>query len=633
MGLENLSSVFNENIDLIAGEYQSKQSQHINDSKVSSLGGAHMQSPILDATLRNAPSFVLDTPGIGSLAQPFRTETFDSRIPKNEGIKFYNINTYQGTQHIPENPTTFPTNYQDLKTLGLDLGVSNGWQSLYNQNHTAKNIENPDVNNPFQPYIYGGNINRDKLDIGNHRSTSGFLSNFFSRDRGPEPYIVSEIPTGDTLGELPFSLDGRFRNQGSRFAPLLRAVTDAERINKYLYSDSGLFNMAQKNASAFMTQVQTINNPEGGLNSNALINMPLLYGGILPGVLHASPLQISANVSGRVLGEGLPNVPLPLGGIGDKIQKYPNQNWRKVLGLGDATQISGQGTDAPLMDELNGENFPQIPESGIGNALKQALFPKASKQPLTKDNPFGRVKMKSGGDKATRKDFFNYPNGGATSNINRDTRTSGCRLYFVDLRDSQVMTLRAYVEGITENISPSWATSTFVGRSEPVYVYERAERDVSFSLKLFAHTHAELEMIYKKMNKLSSFCYPEYAEDEFFSTTANVRMKPPLIKMRLGNLYGAANNEMTGFIKTLTYTIPDEGVWDIDFEIPRLITAAIGFQVIHGRPPQLNEPTFDDSGNKTGSESFKFFRGTKNLINSAPQFASGEHRTKYTTKL
>ena len=84
---------FNENIDLIAGEYQSKQSQHINDSKVSSLGGAHMQSPILDATLRNAPSFVLDTPGIGSLAQPFRTETFDSRIPKNEGIKFYNINT------------------------------------------------------------------------------------------------------------------------------------------------------------------------------------------------------------------------------------------------------------------------------------------------------------------------------------------------------------------------------------------------------------------------------------------------------------------------------------------------------------------------------------------------------------
>ena len=37
------------------------------------------------------------------------------------------------------------------------------------------------------------------------------------------------------------------------------------------------------------------------------------------------------------------------------------------------------------------------------------------------------------------------------------------------------------------------------------------------TLKLFAQTKDELSMIYKKMNKLTSLCYPEYFEDEVVS--------------------------------------------------------------------------------------------------------------------
>ena len=59
-------------------------------------------------------------------------------------------------------------------------------------------------------------------------------------------------------------------------------------------------------------------------------------------------------------------------------------------------------------------------------------------------------------------------------------------------------------------------------------------------------------------------------------------MKPPLTKFRLGELFGSKGNEMTGFIKSLSYTVPDTSPWEIQKgrRVPKYITADIGFQVI-----------------------------------------------------
>ena len=171
----------------------------------------------------------------------------------------------------------------------------------------------------------------------------------------------------------------------------------------------------------------------------------------------------------------------------------------------------------------------------------------------------------------------------------------GMPFYFKDLRDDSYVIFRAYLNGITENIAPSWEPTNYVGRSEPVYTYSRAERDISFNLKLFAHTKDELNMIYKKMNKLTSLCYPEYHPDLNIDSDGNkIRMKPPLTKFRLGELFGAPDgnnkkNEMTGFIKSLTYSIPDEGVWETENgkRVPKYITVSLGYQVIHATVPNL----------------------------------------------
>ena len=97
-------------------------------------------------------------------------------------------------------------------------------------------------------------------------------------------------------------------------------------------------------------------------------------------------------------------------------------------------------------------------------------------------------------------------------------------------------------------------------------------------------------------------CYPEYKKQEtikFENTDTEVvigsvggkeRMKAPLTKLRLGDLFGNSNNEMVGFIKSLSYTIPEESVWEIEKgkQVPKYIEASIGFQVIHSTVPNLN---------------------------------------------
>ena len=76
------------------------------------------------------------------------------------------------------------------------------------------------------------------------------------------------------------------------------------------------------------------------------------------------------------------------------------------------------------------------------------------------------------------------------------------------------------------------------------------------------------------------------------------RMKPPLTKFRMGELYGRKDNELLGFIKSLTYTIPDEGVWETEYgkRVPKYITVAMNYQVIHSETPSLNTEFYGYQG-------------------------------------
>ena len=154
---------------------------------------------------------------------------------------------------------------------------------------------------------------------------------------------------------------------------------------------------------------------------------------------------------------------------------------------------------------------------------------------------------------------------------------------FRDLRDGGYIYFRGYINGITENLSPSWTPTNYIGRSEPVYSYERAERDISFNLAVYPQNNKEEEFMYKKMNRLTSLVYPEYMPDKNGAT----RMKPPFTEMYMAHI-GDKTKGQFGYIKSLSYTVNESGDWNALENLPRVFNIAISYQIVSKRPPSLD---------------------------------------------
>ena len=87
-------------------------------------------------------------------------------------------------------------------------------------------------------------------------------------------------------------------------------------------------------------------------------------------------------------------------------------------------------------------------------------------------------------------------------------------------------------------------------------------------------------------------------------------MKPPLTKLRYGDLYNAGktdNNEfftgLLGFITSLTYTVPDTATYELDSgkKIPQYIEVAIAYTVIHNETPNIQTQFYGYDGKTPGS--------------------------------
>lgn len=154
----------------------------------------------------------------------------------------------------------------------------------------------------------------------------------------------------------------------------------------------------------------------------------------------------------------------------------------------------------------------------------------------------------------------------------KDLREGGSFVYF-----------RGFVTGITENVSPSFTPTNYIGRSEPVYIYERAERDVSFNIRTYPQNELQFKSMYEKINALTSLAYPKYLDDGAGLT----RMQPPFTELYMAHI-GDSSQGQFGFIKSISYTVPGEGDWDAIDMLPRLFDIAISYQILSKRPPSLD---------------------------------------------
>ena len=605
MALENLKNIFDtrsafkSQIRTQAEQWLMDEAQHSNDSRIipfklpnrfenTMAEGLRVSDfPLLNSTLLGQRNFILEDVlgNIPKMAHPFRTLTFDPR-PQRAGTKINNINVYKGTQYIPED---------SLENENISILARHSWENLYNPDHTPKLTVS---NGTFQPYIYGGNVSRENLNIRNNR---GSLSDF-SRTAGVgfegrgEPYIVSDLPTEGSPG-------GRDLNAGSHFNPSSRANVDVLRISKYLSSPAGDSAIDDKNIytkSSYglrpmpdnglvtpLGQMRTVQRFNQGYNPQATLGavgargpggLPLLefksgYGRLGDQLVQRLKNKISAAAGGGIMGKvtkkvtgklfsalGLSGTRHTYGGIGKNKYTFLGPT---VYDIPHHIEDTFQGSNTARLYNISNYGFKTMPNGGdvYTTAPIRSGFSLSS-------TTTGQTEIRK---EVTDPDDPDFPaqwipvGRGGGGRVNTQQLKHGYPLYFKDMRDDSYIFFRAYLEGgITEDLGAAWSPTNYIGKSESAYVYERGERIINFTLKLFANTKKELGAIYKKLNRLATMVYPMYQEDVYTGTkkSFDLRMKPPIAKLRLGELYGSENNELTGFIEALNIQVPPESPWE-----------------------------------------------------------------------
>ena len=76
-------------------------------------------------------------------------------------------------------------------------------------------------------------------------------------------------------------------------------------------------------------------------------------------------------------------------------------------------------------------------------------------------------------------------------------------------------------------------------------------------------------------------------------------MQAPFTELYMGHI-GTRKKGHFGFIKSLTYTVPEGGDWDAYSALPRMFEIAISYQILNRRPPQLGTRFYKSHGEYIG---------------------------------
>lgn len=125
-------------------------------------------------------------------------------------------------------------------------------------------------------------------------------------------------------------------------------------------------------------------------------------------------------------------------------------------------------------------------------------------------------------------------------------------LKFQRVNDNAVVYFRSLITGFNEQLSPSWENTKMLGSPFSFYNYNGIERKVSFNLKVYSMSQAELVMMWRKLEFLAHCTYPYQYN--------NGIPEPTLLYFTYGSIY----NKKACFVDSIAYSIEDaENLWEL----------------------------------------------------------------------
>jgi hypothetical protein len=165
-------------------------------------------------------------------------------------------------------------------------------------------------------------------------------------------------------------------------------------------------------------------------------------------------------------------------------------------------------------------------------------------------------------------------------------------LKFTSVATNTMIIFRGTITGLSEQFSPSWDSSRFIGAPFNFYTYQSIERTVQFSFKVFSLTAAEHKVCWEKLGYLSSLCYPQ----DYMSATGAV--SAPFLKFTLGDMY--RNKEC--FIENMSYNIDDNYPWEVglngkdlqNYRLPTIVEVTITLKFVEAKSNTYNDVVGSD---------------------------------------
>jgi len=149
------------------------------------------------------------------------------------------------------------------------------------------------------------------------------------------------------------------------------------------------------------------------------------------------------------------------------------------------------------------------------------------------------------------------------------------------------MIFRAILSGITDTFTPEFNPEKYVGRPDPVYVYQGVTREIAFTFDVYPKSDVEMVTLWEKLNYLAGQTYPHWT-----SGTNGMSMMSPLTELTIGEMY----LDTPGYISSLTFTVMDNGNWETSFaKLPKYIQVSCTFVYIGNKLPAATQKHFEVS--------------------------------------
>ena len=528
---------------------------------------------------------ILDQKGDFSI-KPYTAQNKAEPIRKDLGQKAFDTNKFRGEISFPKN------NKKDSRgNVILPFNEKKRFQIDVDDVKSRLLIKHTENNFLDNLYAEGKTSNQ----LGLRKSTRFFTQPFVIKDIDDRWGFggVEQFASNNTIAKVIDFAGGMLDDIGGAVlgrAPneyIGNAVGSLERTGKFLITPEGISFLAKqgilqrRNAQKLRTDVRYgIQKSELSRLENPRLYNPLSLGS-LPGVT-----KISINTFDPTL---------PFDDLKDTVAGYVSN---KVIDL--ATTVKDT-----VIKKLSGV------ASDIGNALLSRTPLGKAKERLEETGKDIKRKVNAVNDALTAEGIniskltgINI-NPGAFSDVGKDrvnlipygedgeraTNTSYkdldfCPFKFYDVNGDNSIVFRAILSGITDTFTPEYSSERYVGRPDSVYVYQGTTREINFTFDVYPKSDEELIRLWEKMNYLAGLTYPDYAS----VNGGGFGMVAPFCELTIGQMYA----DTPGYISGLTYTVMDEGTWEIGFaKLPKYIQATCTFVYVGNRLPSSNQKHYE----------------------------------------